>query len=685
MSSALPITTASGRPASELSPRSTAVQGQAVHRSDIEGLRGIAVLSVLAVHSFPQWLQGGFIGVDIFFVLSGYLISTLLWQSLEAGRFSVLDFYARRIRRLYPALCLVLLACLAFSVAFTFPSVSHEVGEHVAAGALFVSNIALWSEAGYFDAASESKPLLHLWSLGIEEQFYIVWPLAAVFLFKHKGWALRLLCGALLLSFALNAAFVADKPVATFFLPPTRFWELMVGALLAWLTLYGGGGPVACLRRHTAERSRPHRHAADGLAWLGLGMLAVALYSIDKTDPFPGWRALLPTLGTFALIAAGPEAWVNRRVLSQPILRFYGAISYPLYLWHWPLLSFPVILGVPLTAQTRVTILIASVVLAALTFELLEKPIRRAGGRRSTLTLLTALLLIGAGGWIVKQSDGLLDTYPTSVREIASAEFDSEFQDYRIDQCFLRTEQGPETFADRCIDRSNTDRSLVFLWGDSHAASLYAGLRDESTRDNPGAGFRLAQFTAAACPPLMPAPAHSVVQCNRTNQAVLERIAAERPATVILAGHWSKYGTDSESLRANLASLRQTVARLRSMGVGQVVVFGNFPTWTLAPPRILLNQWNQTGSVPARTTDHLDPASVAVDLAVKHAMIGSGAVFVSPIERLCDESGCLVSTQRQGVFRSIAFDLSHLTAEGSRALVERSRSALFEPVGRPPD
>ncbi|MBX9715447.1 MAG: acyltransferase, partial [Burkholderiaceae bacterium] len=363
MSSAFPYPTRGPAPANpgtapDSPPLDAGHHNAIAHRADIEGLRGIAVLSVLAVHSFPALLRGGFIGVDIFFVLSGYLISTILFRSVDQGRFSLLDFYARRVRRIYPALCLVLTASLAFSLWFTFPSASRHLGHHVAAGALFLSNIALWNEAGYFDVASEAKPLLHLWSLGIEEQFYIVWPLAVVVLTKYRRHALTWIVLGLVLSFALNIALVADKPKATFFLPPTRFWELMVGALLAYLTLYRDG-PVAWLRHRLPEGSWVQAHAADVLAWSGMAMLVAALGLIDKTDHFPGWWAGLPTLGTFALIAAGSEASANRRVLCQPILRMYGTISYPLYLWHWPLLSFPVVLGIEMTTELRIMILVA--------------------------------------------------------------------------------------------------------------------------------------------------------------------------------------------------------------------------------------------------------------------------------------------------------------------------------------
>ena len=189
----------------------------------------MAVLAVTAVHAWPELLRGGFVGVDIFFVLSGYLISTLIFRALQAGQFDLRDFYIRRVRRLFPALCTVLLACLLFSAFFTFPSQARQVGQHVAAGAVFASNLALWLEAGYFDAASETKPLLHLWSLGIEEQFYILWPLAALIVFRWRQHGLKIIVGLLLLSFALNVIWVVAKAKGTFFLLPLSQAHRMIG------------------------------------------------------------------------------------------------------------------------------------------------------------------------------------------------------------------------------------------------------------------------------------------------------------------------------------------------------------------------------------------------------------------------------------------------------------------------
>ena len=658
----------------------TALAAQLVHRPDIEGLRGIAVLSVLAVHCFPAWVHGGFVGVDIFFVLSGFLITTILLRSLEAGRFTYRDFYAQRIKRIFPALCLVLSACLLFSALFTFPSDSRQIGWHVGAGALFVSNFALWTEAGYFDSASETKPLLHLWSLGIEEQFYVVWPLALSLCFKYRWRALPLIGASLLASFALNVFFVADRPTATFFLPATRFWELMIGALLAGLQRRQIESPGAWLTHRFPSLSRLRCRVPDILAFTGTAMLAIALLLIERTQLFPGWWALLPTTGTCMLLAAGPNAWVNRHVLAQPILRFYGTISYPLYLWHWPLLSFPLLLGIALTNEVRVMILIASVVLAALTYELLEKPVR-FGSRapRTPVALCVVLAAIGACGWILNQTDGLIETYPHSVRSLARAEFGARYEEYRMGTCLLRLEQGPEGFADSCVERREIGQRQVFLWGDSHAASLYPGLK--SLLDDDHAGPRLAQFTASRCPPLLSVAAQLSRQCERVNAFVLDRIAAQRPATVVLAGYWSLYGRDSAQVNVNMASLRETVRHLRAMGVQRVVVFGHMPTWTIGQPRVALKEWARSRTVPQRSDDYLDRDSLTMDSVVERALAGTGAVFVSPIAQLCNRSGCLVSTQRHGEFQAVMFDESHLTATGSQYLIRASAAMLLPADG----
>ena len=296
------------------------------YRPDIDGLRAVAILSVLVFHAFPGYLPGGFVGVDVFFVISGFLISGIILKDLGRGRFSFADFYARRVARIFPALILVLTACLAFGWFVLLPDEYVQLGKHTVAGAAFMSNLLLWHQSGYFDVSAQSKPLLHLWSLGIEEQFYILWPLTLVLLWKRTRRVLPAIILLALASFSLNALLVSRVPSLTFYFPFTRVWELLIGGALAQFTL----------QRGTLWSTA----VTNVVAGVGSLLIVLSLILINESRAFPGWWALLPTIGTALLIAAGPQSWINRKLLSAPVCVFIGLISYPLYLWHWPILVY---------------------------------------------------------------------------------------------------------------------------------------------------------------------------------------------------------------------------------------------------------------------------------------------------------------------------------------------------------
>ena len=299
------------------------------YRPDIDGLRAVAVLAVVAFHAFPNSVRGGFIGVDVFFVISGYLISTILFENLDKGTFSFTEFYARRIKRIFPALLVVLIACFTFGWFALLADEYKQLGKHIAAGAGFISNFILWNEAGYFDNSAETKPLLHLWSLGIEEQFYIVWPLFLWFAWKRKFNLLIITIVVAIISFALNLNGVKQDMVATFYSPLSRFWELLCGSLLAWVTLYKKDAcsnikhKIDTWLSHTIYRTQQE---ADGkrleniLSFTGLLLLLYGFWRINKTLSFPGYWALVPVLGAVLIITAGPKAWVNRTILSHKVL-----------------------------------------------------------------------------------------------------------------------------------------------------------------------------------------------------------------------------------------------------------------------------------------------------------------------------------------------------------------------------
>jgi peptidoglycan/LPS O-acetylase OafA/YrhL len=408
-------------------PRVLSNSSHADYRRDIDGLRALAVLAVLAFHAFPQVLPGGFVGVDVFFVISGYLISGILFSDLQRGRFTYREFYARRMRRIFPALAVVLAACLFFGWLVLLDAEYTQLGGHVAAGAGFIANLALWRESGYFDTAAELKPLLHLWSLGIEEQFYFVWPLVLAIAWSRR-WTSGVLTAVTLGSFALGVWWSRHFIVGAFYLPVPRLWELALGGLLAWHTRASGRQspsdargiekgtgrraqfPVAMFAITELDGGRiSFTMSANLLSVAGLLLLLLSMTWFDETTPFPGVRAMVPTLGTVFVILAGEQAWPNRMLLARRWVVFIGLISYPLYLWHWPLLVFARILWseVP-PVVVRIALVAISVVLAWATYRWLEKPIRRMAeahnpNRTPTLVVLASfMVLIGFSGVAVK-------------------------------------------------------------------------------------------------------------------------------------------------------------------------------------------------------------------------------------------------------------------------------------------
>src|SRR5437879_7644415 len=322
------------------------------YRPDIDGLRAIAVMLVVNFHAFPEAMPGGFIGVDIFFVISGFLITGIIVRELDQQRFSLLAFYNRRIRRIFPALIVVLCATLVLGWLWMLPAAYAQLSADVFASAAFFSNIALLLQSGYFDIESAKKPLLHLWSLGIEEQFYLFWPLILMLVVLLR---LSILVAASMIgvaSFALNVALIASDPVATFYLPFTRAWELLAGAVLA------------CSWNRVSQNST----ASTLRASLGILLIAIAAGVLDTKIAFPGWWAILPVAGA-ALLLSAPEAWFCRIVLASRPLVWIGLISYPLYLWHWPLFVFVAIIKfAPLTLLERELIIGTSFALDWLTF-----------------------------------------------------------------------------------------------------------------------------------------------------------------------------------------------------------------------------------------------------------------------------------------------------------------------------
>ncbi|HEV7491341.1 MAG TPA: acyltransferase family protein, partial [Rhodanobacteraceae bacterium] len=527
--------------------------------------------------------------------ISGYLISGVISGQLARRRFSFWDFYARRIKRIFPALIIVLVACYAFGWITLLPDEYKQLGKHIAAGMGFASNFALWNEAGYFDASAASKPLLHLWSLGIEEQFYLVWPLALWWFAKMRRSALGLVLAVGAVSFAINLATVHASPVAAFYSPLSRFWELQLGCLLSLLT-----------RNWEPKQNPMPRRIADGLSITGgiaLG-LSIALFNTDLA--FPGAWAVLPTGGTFLLIASGPEGWFGRHVLSRNVLVWIGLVSYPLYLWHWPILSFASIieLGTP-PAGVRAAAAVASLVLATATYLFVEKPIRFGTRRSFKVPALIALsALVGITGYETYAQSGLPTRFPPEVQAIANFQYEYK-TDARYLDCWLSEKQPFDGFAPFCANPS-AGSNVTVLWGDSHAARLYPGLNAVLNK-----AVALSQFTRDRC---LPALGVASTICQQSNAWVIAQIARMKPQTVILYAAWTHYQVDWHAPTAARAALFATIEALHKVGVGKIVVIGPAPVWKGGLPKLMYQAWMRARpfhAFPERLATGLEPNAFA--------------------------------------------------------------------------
>ncbi|WP_213879004.1 acyltransferase family protein [Pseudomonas sp. dw_358] len=455
------------------------------YRADIDGLRAIAVLAVVGYHAFPSTIRGGFVGVDVFFVISGFLISSIIFNSLQKGQFSFAEFYTKRALRIFPALLIVLLGCFIAGWFTLFADEFRQLGKHILGGALFSSNLFLWNESGYFDTTGEVKPLLHLWSLGIEEQFYLAWPLVVWVIWKRKFSVLAAVTALWLISFSLNLYLIGTAPSFTFYMPQTRMWELLSGAMVAYWAQPAVDNVAylprlkARLKRYFEGHARLEAAVRNTAAVAGAALLATAFALVRAEDAFPGWWATLPVAGTALIILAGGGGWINRHLLSQKVVIWFGLISFPLYLWHWPLLSFSrIIEGEFPSREVRVTMMLLAVALAWLTYRFVETPIRHKRIKVPARGLYLVLIVMGGLGVSAFVTDGFKQRSNMQGSGAAFAQFVGPVWQFTNNPtCMTRYPYNGAGKGNRwfCMTNQNLPPT-VLLYGNSYANHLYPGL-----------------------------------------------------------------------------------------------------------------------------------------------------------------------------------------------------------------
>ncbi|HEY3951528.1 acyltransferase family protein [Phenylobacterium sp.] len=655
--------------------------GQAQHRRDIDGLRAIAVLAIVAYHAVPGWVRGGFVGVDVFFVISGFLITGIIARGRDEGRFSYRGFYLRRARRIVPAYLVALAATAAAALAILLPQALAPVGWALSASGLFLTNVLGLFSFGYFAPGSQTNPLLHLWSLGVEEQFYLVWPLLVALLSigvlrrARAGVAVVLMLALLALAQVLVAG---GRETFAFFMLPTRAWEFLMGGVLALGLAPPPRGPAAA-------------NLAGGL---GLALILGSVALLSDTAPFPGLTALPACLGTALVIWSGLSARpaATGVLESRPVVGI-GLISYSFYLWHWPVLVLArAALQRDLAPAEALGLAAVSAGLAWLSWRFVEQPWRgrpmpQAPGRALALTLSPLLLFVALGGLILA-TGGLPQRLSPAVRR-AAAFAGTDINPRRV-ECFTQI-KGVAPVGCRYGAAPNATDYDVLVWGDSHADAITPGVVAWAQAK----GWSVREATHGGCPPLVDARTTRVrfgalPGCAESNRQALAEIAQDpKLKLIVLSARWPIYNGDAPKydphnppirmFDAGAAgdriypldeALRRTLATLAATGTkAQILLVGPVPELTFSPPDCIAMA-RHLGGAEQRCWDA--PARLpmirarAAEAEIAAALARAPEVKpVYPAQRLCARQTCVTVLQRKILY----FDADHLSATGARMLV----------------
>ncbi len=626
------------------------------YREDVDCLRAVAVLAVIGFHWQIAGFGGGFVGVDVFFVISGYLITRLIAGELFAGTFTFAGFYLRRARRLLPALYATVFVSAIVGWFVLLPPAMIDFGRSAVSVFVFASNILFWRETGYFDQPAAGKPLLHTWSLAVEEQFYLVVPALLWLLVRaYRDRRLKIatvLIAVALLSFAFSCWQTVYAPSAAFYLSPGRAWEFLLGAGLL------------LVERKTAS-------IAAFVA--GMAMIVFSAVTFGQTRLFPAPAALLPCLGAALVIWANVQA-------KTPLLSagaFVGRLSYSLYLWHWPVYVFARLwlqADEDVSGGTKILLGAITLALSLVSYAVIERPLRARRVLHNNKGFVAACVASAAAfaGLVVAAPAFPILTGHYGAEASRIAEYSGSYlypELYRDGTCFLRPEQGfAELDRGRCFTVDPARRNVV-LWGDSMAAHYFPGLTELATRQH----FNLLQATASLCPPLFGVDMIERPHCRDFNDRVGALMQDTRGLTVLLSADWPSYETRFGT-EAFLGALRATLKRLNDAGV-RTVVLGPPIRWRQPLPALLAERVERNAG-PADSTTLVFEPQFAADRRLKAAL--PGVPYISILDSVCPSRRCPAFVGNV----PLSLDRNHLTKEGSILVIDTIAPQLESEIGR---
>jgi peptidoglycan/LPS O-acetylase OafA/YrhL len=628
------------------------------YRPEIDGLRAVAVGGVVLSHAGVAALSGGFMGVDVFFVISGYLITSIMLAEKAAGHFSLMTFYYRRARRILPALFLVLLVSIPLAWWLMLPEQFMDFGRSVGATAIFLSNVHFWERTGYFDTSSKLLPLLHTWSLAVEEQFYLLYPLIFIVAQRIARNALLYVLLLLILLSAWLAQWGASyRPEVNFFFSFSRFWELLVGAA------------IACL---------PTFHPKPWHKWptlLGLGLISISYIVFSEATATPSLFTFVPVAGAALVLMFGAQSGLAKTLLTLPIVVGLGVISYSVYLWHQPVFAFARLYFVIEVPKTTMLALIGIVLgLSWLSWQYVEQPFRR--GKTSTKRKVFAAS--GAGivfflvtGILLSETD--LNRYRYSAEALQLLNYRDTYREATLNtadgqyltRCFDDGASNPRPDLIKCME---PQLGVPIIWGDSHAQALASGFLRLNLR--PGLA------AAAGCPPLITTgSAQDWDSCRVLNEKVLSKLLQAKQGTLlVLHANWALV-LKSEKIKlstpdALIEQLSVTLKAVRRVRPDiKVLIVGGVPQWGEGLPVYLYRLGLGLDSV-----HYVKAPEPALLLDLNHRLrslaADEGVSFFDPFDVLCNSTGCLATLDYRGRIVPTAWDYGHLTAEGASLIAK---------------
>lgn len=638
------------------------------YRPEIDGMRAIAVASVILAHAGFSFFKGGFVGVDVFFVISGYLITSIMLSEWNDGKFSMISFYERRARRILPALFCVFIACIPFAWVLMVPSQFTDFSRSIAAAAIFISNVHFWEKTGYFDPDADLQPLLHTWSLAVEEQYYLLFPVVFMLTMKvSRRFLVIVITIFIIISSLLSNWGAQNYPAQNFFFTFSRFWEIFLGAFCALV-------PV-----------KVRKPFDEILPAIGLVMIAISIFTYTASTPFPSYFTFLPVIGSALVLWCSTPDTVTTRILSNRGFVGLGLISYSAYLWHQPIFAFARLHNIAEPPAYIFSLLIGLIIgLSYITWKYVEQPFRNKGfisRQKVLLGSIIGILIFFSLGLASYEMKFILNKFTKEEQVLLNYALDYKYNSperkfqARTSTCMGMPEGYENLVSDICVNSES--KGNVLIWGDSHSQSLAPGFMHK--------GLNVSLIMAAGCPPMPNIHFRRMPYCYGTNKAAMEYVKDTKPEFIIMHANWYSHYQGKRAIYNTTEKFYQglirTIGSIREASPeSKIIIISGVPQWGIGLPEYMVRLGNDVNS-ELYLSSVLYPALQDLNDGFTKRLPQDNVTVVDPLEYMCEEGRCLATVEYDGKIYLSAWDYGHITEAAAVFLADKILAIEGFPIG----